>query len=491
MDNNTTTDLSFLEKKDANAFSFKDFLFTILRNLHWFILFAALGAAIAWWISDRADRIYESHAKIKVYMVTKNPAAAGISLIEQLTSARATASMNTLNDEIIVLKSESAMREVARRLNLDMSYYYKTKLVKRTKDLYKDSPIVAELLDVKETDYANLLVTIGRDSLYVIDIEGETPVTAHLNDTVATRFGRVCIHPTWALRDMYFDVPIKVSHRNLDDAAASYRKSVTVTRSNASEGIIDLSLHDTSPQRAADILNEMISVYNENTINDKKEIIQQTSEYINTRIAQLDTELGAQESQIAAFKRQNQVLNVEDFGQAYMAASIESSEELERLRAEISHAQFLKSLAASGENKLFPVTVNIEDANIRSTISNYNNLVLKLDRYNESGTSNNPLVKDMLLEMQTLKINLNKLLASYIGSLEQKVTVVKAAGQRADTKIKSVPGGQMYLDNISRVQGIKEGLYLTLLSKREEEYVDGHIVGLADPRAVLRAEANA
>ena len=32
------------------------------------------------------------------------------------------------------------------------------------------------------------------------------------------------------------------------------------------------------------------------------------------------------EDQIASFKRQNQVLNVEDYGQAYLAASIESSE---------------------------------------------------------------------------------------------------------------------------------------------------------------------
>jgi len=345
MDKNTqTTDLSFLEKKDANAFSFKDLLFTILRNLHWFILCAVIGGVLAWWRSDRTDRIYESHAKIKVYSVTKNPMASGISMMEQLTSQRATASWNTLNDEIIILKSETAMRDVAERLNLGMAYYYKTKLVKRTKDLYKDTPLEVDMLDVKDSDYATMFVTVSRDSVCVIEIEGESPVEARLNDTVSTRYGRVCIHPTWALRDLYFDNPIKVSHRNVNDVAMSYRDRVNVTRGNSSEGIVDLSLHDTSPQRAADILNEMVTVYNESTIEEKKEIIRQTSDYINTRIAQLDAELGVQEAQIASFKRQNQVLNVEDYGQAYLAASIESSEEVERLRAEISHAQFLTSL---------------------------------------------------------------------------------------------------------------------------------------------------
>ena len=82
MDKNTqTTDLSFLGKKDANAFSFKDFLFTVLRNLHWFILCAVIGGVVAWWHSDRADRIYESHSKIKVYAVTRDPMASGICVV--------------------------------------------------------------------------------------------------------------------------------------------------------------------------------------------------------------------------------------------------------------------------------------------------------------------------------------------------------------------------------------------------------------------------
>ena len=63
------SDLSFLEKKDANSLTGKDIFFTILRNLHWLILCALIGAAIAWFHSDRANRIYESHAKIIINSV--------------------------------------------------------------------------------------------------------------------------------------------------------------------------------------------------------------------------------------------------------------------------------------------------------------------------------------------------------------------------------------------------------------------------------------
>ena len=142
----------------------------------------------------------------------------------------------------------------------------------------------------------------------------------------------------------------------------------------------------------------MINVYNENTIEEKKEIIRQTSDFINDRIAQLDKDLGAQESQIASFKRQNQILNLNDYGKSYLIQSIETKEQLEKINAQISHAQYLLELTASNtENNLFPVTVDINDDHIKGTIRRFNELVLKLDKYKESGTTNNPVVQDLKL----------------------------------------------------------------------------------------------
>ena len=50
---NSENDLSFLEKKDANALSGKDIFYTILRNIHWLIICGLIGGAIAYFLSDR------------------------------------------------------------------------------------------------------------------------------------------------------------------------------------------------------------------------------------------------------------------------------------------------------------------------------------------------------------------------------------------------------------------------------------------------------
>ena len=336
VNNLNNDDLSFLEKKDANALSGKDIVITIVRNLHWILLCGVIGAAIAWFRSDRADRIYESHAKILINSITRNRLDNGMSMLENITNRRIATTMNAINDEIIVLGAEAPMIEVAKRLNLGMDYRYKTKLVKRVKTLYKESPIDVLLPDVKETAYASLAVTVSRDSTVMVQIGDAEPVRGRLRDTLRTKLGRVIVQPTWALRELFYDNPISVIHRNIYDVAENYRHRVNIERNSTTDAIVNFSLHDTSPQRAADILNEMIAVYNEGIIEEKTRIIQTTSDYINTRIAQLNSELGAKESQIASFKRDNQLLHLDEYGQSYISSSIESTEELERIQNEIS-----------------------------------------------------------------------------------------------------------------------------------------------------------
>ena len=176
MSTNQENDLSFLEKKDANALSGKDIFYTILRNLHWILLCAAVGAAIAWYRSDRADRIYESHAKIMISSITRNRLDNGASMLENITNRRVATTMNAINDEIIVLQSETPMLEVAKRLNLGTTYKCQTKLVKRVKDLYGDTPIRVVFPDLKETDYASAVIPLQSDSSLTVQIADYEPV---------------------------------------------------------------------------------------------------------------------------------------------------------------------------------------------------------------------------------------------------------------------------------------------------------------------------
>jgi hypothetical protein len=172
------------------------------------------------------DRVYESHAKIRLNSVTRNRLENGMTTLENITDRRMAITMNAINDEIIVLRSETPMLEVAKRLDLGTSYSYQTKLVKRIRDLYGESPINVQMLDLNENDNAMAIITIDRDSSFVLQVGEFEPVKGHLGDTLSTSLGRISVKPTWALRELFYGNPITVKHQSINSVAEKYRFKV-------------------------------------------------------------------------------------------------------------------------------------------------------------------------------------------------------------------------------------------------------------------------
>ena len=129
-------DTSFLEEKKTQKIHVKDILFTVLRNLHWLVLCGAAGAIIAGYHVRHEDRVYESNARILIKgSSTGNNESLREASIKNMFSTRSLYN-SSINNEMMILTSKSALTEVARNLKLNVIYTAKTRLVNRTKDLY-------------------------------------------------------------------------------------------------------------------------------------------------------------------------------------------------------------------------------------------------------------------------------------------------------------------------------------------------------------------
>ena len=98
-------------------------------------------------------------------------------------------------------------------------------------------------------------------------------------------------------------------------------------------------------------------------------------------------------------------------------------------------------------------------------IDKHNALVLELEKYQ---SPNSPVVKAKMEELHTLRSNMNRLLDGYIGMLQERIAETQIVASNASSKMSQVPQQQLYLENLERLQKIKEELYLHLLSRREE-----------------------
>ena len=149
---------TFFDESSTSGFKFKDLVFLVLRNLHWFVLCAAIGGIVAYYKVRQEDRIYSSRAS----MLIKTAANSGSESFRGSTALNAIQGMgpvvSTINNEIMILKSQSNMEAMVRDLNLSVSYSYKTKVSKRNKELYKEAPVEVVFPAIEEEASASFSV---------------------------------------------------------------------------------------------------------------------------------------------------------------------------------------------------------------------------------------------------------------------------------------------------------------------------------------------
>lgn len=469
MEDNRYNEQIFAEESSGDFLHIKDITITLLRNLHWFLLCAVIGAFVSWYSVHQKPRIYSSNARISIQsLINDNAIQAPSTQMNTLGSRRIQLNYTAINSEIFALKSKTAMIQVVENLGLNIGYKCCSKVVKRDRDLYGESPVTVDFVDFNGTQYQTVIVTPVSDSLFMVS-EGESyNETAAYGDTLATPSTRIIVNKTWFLTDSYYGIPVTVNYRSVNDVADKYRDALQVARNDQMDNVLNLSIRDTSPIKAAAIVNEVIAVYNGNAVNAKKDIIAQTYDYINDRLNSLDSDLSSKEGEIAAFKSANQIVDIKNYGQEFVAGNVEASEEMETLQRQLSLARYVRSAAGSSDGGTLPTGIGLNNSTVDQMIAQYNENAKKLDKYASTGATNNPVVKELLAEQASQKATIENMLDSYIGTMEEKARGVEAYSSQVRSQLRQAPEKQVYIEGVERLQKIKESLYLNLLSKREE-----------------------
>ena len=81
---------------------------------------------------------------------------------------------------------------------------------------------------------------------------------------------------------------------------------------------------------------------------------------------------------------------------------------------------------------------------------------------------NNPTAQAKLTELTTLESSVQESLLSYLNELETRIESASKERQSANAQVQSVPVEQLRVKEIESKKQIKEGLLLTMLTKREE-----------------------
>ncbi len=376
-------------------------------------------------------------------------------------------STSNLDNEIEVLKGRNLMLRVLKKLNLQTSFFKKGKI--KTSEVYGNSiPFQVENLLTDSSAY---------DQEIEIEILDQTKFTYRDNDSFTTYSFNQPINKKYATFSLRLnhnnfikgeEIILKIN--DLRKMAIKYSDMLTVSPTNKNASVVKLSINTNLPQKGIDLINTLISTYNEEAVEDKNTIALNTIKFIDERLRFLVKELSVVEKDVEVFKRKNNVTDVVSESQSYLQNSSEYEKKLSDFELQNSVLNLIEKYLNNPNNKfgIVPSSLSISDPTLQSLINSFNTLQLNYRRVANDTEAENPITLNLAEQLNTLRSSILENIKNIKRSLFISKQNISGNANKFQNQKNSVPYIERELLEIKRQQSIKEALYLYLLNKREE-----------------------
>lgn len=224
------------------------------------------------------------------------------------------------------------------------------------------------------------------------------------------------------------------------------------------------------PQRAEDILNMVIDVYNERWIKAKNEITVSTTNFIDQRLDVLVKELGNVDQDISSYQSQNMIPDVKEAGTLYMKESKENENEILQLNNQLQMTRYMRDfvLNEARKNQVIPANTGLENRGIEEQIAEYNKKAIERAQMAGNSSEVHPVVIDLDAQLSDLRAGIIHSLDNQVSALSASMRNLQANQGNTYAQLSAAPTQAKHLLSAERQQKVKESLYLFLLQKREE-----------------------
>ncbi|QRQ99473.1 GumC family protein [Dyadobacter sandarakinus] len=459
------------EEQDKK-FDFQSYLRAFIRYWFLFPIFLVISLMAAFFFLQIKQPVYLAQATLLIKDEKKGISSGG-DIIEQMTQFGGN---KLVENEVEVLKSQTLMEQTARELQLDVNYETTDGL--KTIDLYKISPISVKAELISEFAYQNPLVVHVKDNQ-----------TFTLNDEETVhKFGQK-LRNAWGIFTVNKDVEslytdVNVVFRNISSLTGSMLGNLEIVNTNPKSTVLELTYEDTSLQRGKDVLNKLLDVYVQSSLNDKNNEASNTLKFIESRLGLITGELGDVERDVESYKRNQGLTDISAESNLYLQNIKENDAQLNDVNIKISVLESVdKYIKNAGDGTPAPATYMIDDPVLVQLLTRYNDLQLQREKYAQTTQASNPLLGTINTQLSNTKEAVRENVQNLRRGLEVTKQSLEAVNSRFSAGLRGIPQKEREYVGIKRQQSIKEGLYLYLLQKREETAL-GYAATVTDSRLI-------
>lgn len=411
----------------------------------------------------------------------------GIDEANILSSLDLSSSKKVIENEIEILKSRTLAKQVIRNLNLFGEVTVKGKI--RDDVAYTSSPLRFKFLEPDSI----------RPDLYTIVPLKYEPANKRvlinnkpypLYDTVYTSWGKMVITPKPGAQVNVEGKEYTLRVAGEKVLAGIMQGSMQVEPTTKAGTIISLGYSDADPDRGEDILNELIRVYNDASIEDKNRTAANTMSFVDNRLRVVTQELNQVESQVASFKKREGIVDISAQSKIFLESVSENDKKIAETNMQLSVLDSIETyLTARKEGEaVVPATLGLSDPVLLDLVAKLSEVNMQLERLKKTTGENSPLLESLYRQQAQLKPSIIQNVRNLRSNLEAGKLKIAADNERFAGMLSGVPQKEKAFLEVSRQQEIKNNIYTFLLQKREETAV-ASAAAVSDSRIVDTAEA--
>ncbi len=451
-------------------FNLREQLSIYLKNWKWFLLSLILFLALAKLVIKYSTPKYKAQSKIQI--IEDSNAATGFDLFSEVDIL--SGGQNKVEDEIEIIASRSNFIEVVKSLGLN------TRIVAmgnfRDSELYDRSPIRVNIIApdsiIQRANYSFFIDLTSTTNFDFIENEGEEGKKIVYGEKITTPIGGIVITPVQNRIRNYIGKKLAVKVKPVPLVAERYRANLSVQVPQEYSNILNISLEDPVKQKAADVINNLIEVYNRNAVEDKQEIADKTSNFINERIADISANLTNVDQTAESFKTERGVTDISSEANINLNVGATNRSALANVQTELQMAESMRQMVDDQDGyEVLPSNLGLSDPTIAASTKTYNQLVQERNRLLESADEKNPMIVNLDQQLNSIKKSMQASLGSSVNNLGLQVNTLSRQQAIINSKIYSAPKNERALRDITRQQQTTESLYLYLLQKREEAQI--------------------
>jgi len=434
-------------------------LYRILPYWPLIFLFIFLGFMASRIYLRYATKIYAIKARVIVNDDSQQKTANLVDIVQLDTRNMSTET----EKEMEILGSRDLLGKLAQNLQLNVQYGYKGYI--KSFQNFKNLPFSLEL------DQPDSVSSSISGDVKIVENKIKFDDVLYPCDTfIQSNLGRIKWHINLENVEKYSKIDWFVNVKTIASTVNQLQSNLNIEPISKQSSILALTYNDALPDRGINILDNLLSLYGSSAIDYKSRMSENTLRFLDEELKLISGDVSNIEKDMQNFKTSNDIVDLSAQGTVLLGQLQETDTKINELDVQkdvLDNIEKYVERRNNSDNQV-PATLGIDDPVLVNLLNQLYQSEFELDGIKQISGSKNPKIDVLQQAIDKLKPSI----LTSINNLKSGIEVSKRQLQSNNDKLSGIlnkmPVKERQLLDISRQQGIKNGIYTFLLQRREE-----------------------